>query len=68
MRILVFLNEQIVSSLSCKEGTVTRTMVLILKQGRLQTHIFAASAFGVQAEQSLWDDDAILFGERRGRA
>jgi hypothetical protein len=50
----VFLNEQIVSKLSWKERTVTRTMVLVLKQGRLRTHMSYVSGFGVQAEQSPW--------------
>lgn len=48
----VLLDEQIASKLSWKERTVTRTMVPVLKQGRLRTHIFAVSVFGVQAERS----------------
>ena len=50
----VLLDEQIVSKLSWKERTVTRTMVLVLKQGRLRTHMSYVSGFGVQAEQSPW--------------
>lgn len=48
----VLLYKQIVSKLSWKEHTVTRTMVLVSKQGRLRTHIFAVSVFGVEAERS----------------